>query len=169
MGDTVTDTAQRTWELSAAYENWNAERRAHVVKVLDNFGASGYNDWPNRAAITDILVPEMRPSAMYNYVQCGTQGIHRNIPREKMPVAREIIWPNIGMFDVWFVPAVHGNTDNARCSEWELVAYITTLHDLVVIHLGCNHTDKQVIRTANQYTRYQCSTCDYTWGVDTSD
>ena len=91
------------------------------------------------------------------------------IDRRNMPDLPGIEWPNESMFDVWFVPAVHGNADNQKCSDWELYAYITTLHALVVIHLGCNHADSMVTRTANQYRRYQCQTCDYTWGVDTSD
>lgn len=162
-------TRNPVWELSPAYEQWNAERRAHVVSVLDNFGAPGNSDWPVRAAVTEVLTPEMRPSAMHNYVRLGSQGIMRTIRYENMPDLPGVRWPNTSIFEAWFVPAIHGNTDNTKCSEWELWAYITTPYDLVVVHLGCNHTDSTIVRTANQYRRYECQTCGYTWGVDSSD
>lgn len=164
----MSQVAHIPWELSPAFEQWNAERRLHVVKALENFGAGAYNSWPNRATITKWYSPRMHPSAMMNYVRCGQQGVHRNVNREDMPVLKDIIWPNQGMFDVWFVPVTHGNTDNLACSEWELHAYVTTMHELVVFELGCNHTDNMIVRTANQYVRRQCNTCYYTWGIDTS-
>lgn len=157
-----------TWELSPAFEQHCAEQRAHTAKVLSNFGAPQYNEWPAKAVITRVDTPTMHPSAMMNYVNLGQHGIFRSIKHTSMPDCG-VVWPNQAYFDAWFVPAVHGNTDNAKCSDWELWSYICTPHDLVVIHLGCDHKDRHIVRVANQYKRYRCDICDYTWGVDTSD
>lgn len=162
------DQANRVWELSAAYETYNAELRAQVVKVLVNFHAPGYNQWPANAVVTSVSTPRMQPSAMYNYVRLGQVGIHRSIPHDQMPVIEEWRWPNQGHFDAWFVVPIHGNADNHQPSDYSLTVYITTPNDLVVLELGCNHTDRRIVRAANQYTRYSCDTCGYTWGVDTS-
>lgn len=78
--------------------------------------------------------------------------------------------PNVVAFnartmDVWFVPVISGNTDGTPPSEWTLDAYVTTHTQLVVIRLGCDHTNRISIKQSGTYQRWNCLDCDYTWGI----
>lgn len=159
--------ADQVWELSPAFEQHNTEMRAQVFKVLSNYGASGHDQWPARASIISVQTPDMHPSAMWNYITCGQQGLHRQIAREDLP--QVVAWsPYDPHVDCWFVPSTLGNTDGNVPAEWELWAYIVTVHELVVIHLGCDHTDRITVKESGAYERFNCMTCDYTWGINTN-
>ena len=153
----------QVWELSPAYEQHNAMRREEVFKTLSNYGADHHDAWPARAAIIEVLTPTMRPSAMFNYVTLGREGLHRMIARNELP---QVATWDAPVFDVWFVGSQLGNTDGVKSAEWELWAYITTLHQLVIIHLGCDHKNQTKLKESGAYERLNCLDCDYTWGIN---
>tara|TARA_R110000868_G_scaffold172746_3_gene408720 strand:- start:5143 stop:5652 length:510 start_codon:yes stop_codon:yes gene_type:complete len=161
----MTVRSDQVWELSPAYDEHNALRREEVFKTLSNYGAAHHDAWPARAQIIEVLTPTMHPSAMFNYVKCGREGLHRIIAKENMP--QVIAWsPHDLRLDVWFIGNQLGNTDGTPSAEWELWAYITTVHQLVVIHLGCNHINQTKIKQSGAYERLRCLDCDYTWGIN---
>jgi hypothetical protein len=164
----MTVIANPPWETSAAYEQHYAECRHRVAAQLIAWGSTSNSKWPDKGRFIRITTLYLQPSMVQNMIELGRRSIQRTIPGYKLTE----LFPNLSweqhVYDVYFVEVLHGNVRKPNQRNPELMGYITDGETLRCVHLGCNHPDAKVIRTANCYREYRCPNCEYTWGEDSS-
>jgi hypothetical protein len=164
----MTDTMNSTWELSAAHETYYAERKAHVAELLHTWGSTTNSQWPHMGRFISINEVQMTPAWFVQIVMIGKAGIAKTIPGWRLAqLFPQRTWGEHS-HDAYFMEITNGNV-NKDSRAAHLMAYIVGVDYVRVVELGCHHPHYVTSRVSGSWSEYRCESCDYKWGVDSSD
>lgn len=158
------------WECSSSYEEHYSERRNRVARTLWEWGSRTNTQWPTTArhiSLTDVSTQVWKH--LDGLVDLGRQSINRkHYSHQMQELFPSRTWDSAAGYQVYWTEHIEGNVVFPDLTVAQLVGYIVGSESLHIIRVGCDHPNRNCIKTANCYREYECPSCGRRWGEDSS-
>lgn len=161
----TTRTVWQPWETAPSYEQFYAERRHELARLLEEWGVDSNNAWPDRAVVVRVERPKVSAHWATQLIEIGRRGIHTHVRSYHLQRVIDQVIDVPGTLDVyWIVPSYGTRTMSNR----QVSGYVFAGDEVIVVTLGCSHDHvNRIVR--GRLDINHCLDCGSTWEYDSSD